>query len=107
MAIEDTIQLLSMSLEDTYKLLLALEQDPDREIDKQELDRIRFGVKIPFDLHMQFTGMVTFKHKADKVIIGRRIMSVKDYFSEIEAREAISKSLLLRALEKKDILNSR
>lgn len=104
---EELTQLLGLSFEDTYKLLRALQRDPDRNINQKELEKIRFGIKLEFDVNACFTGHITDKFKGGIVIVGTRAFKTRDYFSEMEERESLAKYLLLKTTQEKDLLQSR
>jgi len=96
------------STEERWNLFKCLEVD--EEIEKSELDKVKNGVKIMFDIRMLFseTSLIIVKDKENKVIIsGKKYIRFPDYRDEIDERDKIMTECIIRNRASKSPLVAR
>lgn len=107
MELTDLASTANMTVFDLYSLVCSLAADPDRNVPKKEIDKIRYGVNVPFDLLRIKAGRFVPKLKANVIVIGDSIISCDDYDDDMESRKQLGLTLFQLALEQKDVLKSR
>ena len=94
------LEILSLDFKQAYDLLLIQSKDPDNNISKNDLDRIRFGFDLEFDVYLYLGDAYILKPKRGLVKIGSNVYYWKDFFTEMEKRQTMTKDLLLSCSQK-------
>lgn len=94
------VEILSLGLPEAYQYLLVQAEDPENNIPGAEMEKIRYGYKCHFDLYYFVTGKYISKPKQGLVRIEGRLMTWRDFWSEIEKRNTNIKRLLLNCAGK-------
>ena len=101
----DIKDLVSLGLKEAYDVYNI------EKLEKEELGeiyhKVRFGINLEFDIYDLFSNNYVVKEKKGIVIIGRRKYPMKDFFSEIENRNALIKKALIESIEDDDIVEGR
>lgn len=91
---EETIrETIDLTLEDAYKRFCVYKID-NKELEKS-YQQIRWGIKIKFDIYTHFKNKIINKEKEGVVIIEGKSYANKDYYTELEEREALIKKEIL------------
>lgn len=105
----DSTEIIDMSLQEAYTLFNMLRVDA-RENKAQlqdEYTRARFGITHKFDIYSYLKERYTAKEKSSMAVIEGKTIAIQDLFSEVEAREALIKRVLIREIGDTDILRPR
>lgn len=103
----DTEKVLSLTIQEAYQLfqIIRIEtQEPELE---QTYQQTRFGYKTKFDIYNLFSGNYTEKRKTSQIIIEQKRYELKDFYTEIETREANLKKAILENLEEETLHTPR
>lgn len=103
-----SLDVIKMDLEEAYKTftLLKYNEEPIKDYGKL-YQKIRFGIKIPFDIYRSIENDYVIKDKIDEIIIENLVIKLSDYQTEIEEREGLIKNTILSAIGEPDIIKGR
>lgn len=101
----ETDTILEANLEKAYIMYNILKEDKP-EI-KKYYEQIRYGTKIGFDLYEYLNENYYPKPKDGIIIIENKNILAKDFYTELETREALIKKILLENSEKEEISKPR
>lgn len=90
---EQINKILDMNFEQLYALYKTLSIDYPKL--KINYHKIRFGIKISFDIHDHFEQNIKIKLKKNIVSIGGKICNLTEYRTEIEDRESLCRQQIL------------
>lgn len=90
-------EVMSMDILTAYKAYTVLKLD-EPELTK-DYNKVRFGIKLRFDINNILTENYYIKGKAGTIWVEGNKYPLKDFYTEMEEREALIKKAILDSLE--------
>lgn len=106
-------QILASDITELYTLIRARlhDQIPNEEELKDAKRKVRWGIKIKFDIHDYDIGNYTEKPKGGIILIPlwrpQHKYKITDIHTEIEEREDLARKTLLDSITDEDIIKAR
>ena len=77
------------------------------ELTEQDFNKVRYGINYNFDINDFLLGNFTIKKKKREVMIVGEVINMKDFWTEIEDREDLMRSLIYQNVEISGTLTGR
>lgn len=88
--------ILTGTLKQIYNILMAHKEEST--ILEETWIKVKYGITHTFDIQYHFHTHVRVFPKRDEIIIQHKRLALKDYWNEIEQREALIRSTLIQEL---------